>query len=977
MESSRALLELFDAVRERCGPANWSRGVELARAGSVLGERDAGDEVVLRVATRGGLISRSVTLFVADTDWECDCPARDGACEHAAAAVIALRRAREAGESLPGQSGGTGTIGYRLERRDGALALERAVVVGAAERALLGTLAALASGRADGPAFAASQRDLAVEQALGSNLRGVLPRERVARVLAALAGSDAVRLGGVAVRTSATAVLPVARVEDRGDGFAITLEADPSVTETFENGAALCGDLLRPIGDAKLSLREQTELARGWYFSPERTAELVADVLPSLRERLPVDVRTRRLPDTTSAPPRPALDVRREGDRLSVLATIVYGDGPNARVDGARLVWLGGPLPLRDEAAERRIAGELAQKLELVPGHRVELSGAAAVALAERIARFSGEVRGRAHEHFRLAPPLVARVRVAGDDFEAWFESESPDGGGVRARRADPAAVLRAWSEGESLVPLAGGGFAPLPADWLARHGQRLADLLAARDAGGALARAALPDLARLCDDLDLPRPPSFARLAALVEGFEGIPAAELPADLGAALRAYQRRGVDWLGFLASAGLGGVLADDMGLGKTCMSLCALRGRTLVVCPTSVLQNWQDEIAKFRPALRASLYHGPRRALDPMADVTVTSYAILRLDADALAALSFGTVILDEAQAIKNPDSQLAQAAYRLRGDFKLALSGTPVENRLEELWSLFHFANRGLLGGRADFDARYARPIRDGVPGAGARLRERIRPFLLRRRKREVAPELPPRTEITLRCELPDSERAVYDAIRAATRAEVVERLRAGGSVLAALEALLRLRQAACHPGLVPGQHAETSSKLEMLLESLENVVEDGHKALVFSQWTQLLDRVEPLLRRAEFPFARLDGSTRDRAGVVARFQDESGPPILLVSLRAGGTGLNLTAADHVFLLDPWWNPAVEDQAADRTHRIGQERPVFVYRLVARETVEEGILALQARKRELAASALEGAEAGAALTREDLLGLLE
>jgi SNF2 family DNA or RNA helicase len=568
-------------------------------------------------------------------------------------------------------------------------------------------------------------------------------------------------------------------------------------------------------------------------------------------------------------------------------------------------------------------------------------------------------------------------VRAAGDDLEAWFESTSAESGIPRVRRADAAAVLRAWSEGESLVPLAGGGFAPLPSDWLARHGQRLADLLAAREADGSLARAALPDLARLCDDLDLPRPPSFARLAALVGDFEGIPAAPLPPDLRGALRSYQRRGVDWLAFLREAGLGGVLADDMGLGKTAQALCAVRGRTLVVCPTSVLQNWLDELAKFRPALRPSLYHGPRRALDREADVTVTSYAILRLDAEALAAESFDTVILDEAQAIKNPDSQIAQAAYRLRGEFRLALTGTPVENRLDELWSLYHFAARGLLGGRADFDKRYARPIRDGVPGAAARLRERIRPFLLRRLKREVAPELPPRTEITLRCELDASERAVYDAIRAATRAEVVERLRAGGSVIAALEALLRLRQAACHSGLVPGQHAETSSKLETLLEALETVIEDGHKALVFSQWTELLDRVEPLLRRAEYPFTRLDGSTRDRAAVVARFQDESGPPILLVSLRAGGTGLNLTAADHVFLLDPWWNPAVEEQAADRTHRIGQERPVFVYRIVARETVEEGILALQARKRELAASALEGAEAGASLTREDLLGLLE
>jgi SNF2 family DNA or RNA helicase len=292
------------------------------------------------------------------------------------------------------------------------------------------------------------------------------------------------------------------------------------------------------------------------------------------------------------------------------------------------------------------------------------------------------------------------------------------------------------------------------------------------------------------------------------------------------------------------------------------------------------------------------------------------------------------------------------------------------------LWSQIHFLNRGLLGGREDFEERYARPVADGVPGAAARLRERIRPFVLRRLKQEVAPELPPRTEAELRCELTPEEREVYDTVRAATLREVVENLKAGAGVLKALEALLRLRQAACHSGLIPGREAETSSKVALLLESLDEVIAEGHKALVFSQWTSLLDRVEPHLAAAGIAFERLDGSTRDRAGVVARFQDDAGPPVLLASLKAGGTGLNLTAADHVFLLDPWWNPAVEDQAADRAHRIGQERPVMVYRLVAEDTVEERILALQERKRALAGAALGEADRAAALTREDLLALL-
>jgi SNF2 family DNA or RNA helicase len=361
----------------------------------------------------------------------------------------------------------------------------------------------------------------------------------------------------------------------------------------------------------------------------------------------------------------------------------------------------------------------------------------------------------------------------------------------------------------------------------------------------------------------------------------------------------------------------------------------------------------------------------------VSDVTLTSYALLRLDADALAARSWPVVVLDEAQAIKNPDSQVTRAAYRLQGGLKLAVTGTPLENRLEELWSLMHFTNPGLLGGRADFATRYADGIEAGSAEHAAALRRRVGPFVLRRLKRDVAPELPARTEAIRYVTLEESERAVYDAIHAATRADVVRLLQGGGSVLKALEALLRLRQAACHVGLVPGQTARSSSKVRSLVEALENAAADGHRALVFSQWTSLLDLIEPELTQAGLSFIRLDGSTPDRGAITRAFQAPDGPTVLLMSLKAGGTGLTLTAADHVFLVDPWWNPAVEAQAADRAHRIGQERPVFVYRLVAQGTVEERILALQASKRALFEAALEGGAGAGALTREDLLALFD
>ncbi len=966
---------LFEAVRAACSPTTWSRGVELTRRKAVSQERAGRDERVFRVVTRGGMICPRVTLYTDDDDWDCDCPSREPACEHVAAAVIACRQAEERGDEITAAEEAAGHIRYRFFRQGTELHLERLVRYGGGWHTLESTIAALTSRRVDGPPVAATQADLAVELVLDSLRPARVPRHSAEKLLAALTRCEDVRLEEDPVGVSRQPVLPVVRVTDQGDGFRLQLVDEENVAEVFDNGMALAGNELRPIGASKLSGSELHRLPRGSYYGPDRIAELVTEVLPSLAERVRIDARTDRLPRAVREKPRILIDVQREGETLTVLPTLVYGDPPTARIDGGRLVHLQGAMPLRDDAEERRQVGRLQRELGLAPGVRVPFHGEEGVRFARRLERWQGEVKGAAHRWFREAPPLVPRLRLDPASFEVGFEVE-PSSGGARAGRADAGAVLRAWREGASLVPLVDGGWSPLPADWLTRHGERLADLLAAREEAGQLPGCALPDLARMCEELDRPAPPRSARLRSLAESFAGIPEAALPGDVRACLRDYQRRGVDWLVFLREAGLGGMLADDMGLGKTLQALCAVRGRTLVVAPTSVMQNWLEEAARFRPGLRCSRYHGPDRTLDPSADLTVTTYAILRLDEDALAGERWDTVVLDEAQAIKNPESQVAQAAYRLQAGFRLTLTGTPVENRLDELWSQFHFANRGLLGGRRDFDERYARPISNGKPGVAQRLRERIRPFLLRRLKDEVASELPPRTDVVLHCELSAEERAVYDTVRAATLSSVVERLQKGGSILAALEALLRLRQAACHPALVPGQSASTSAKVELLRDALETVVAEGRKALVFSQWTSMLDLVEPHLRGAGISFLRLDGSTRDRAAVVRDFQNVQGPPTMLISLRAGGTGLNLTAADHVFILDPWWNPAVEDQAADRAHRIGQERPVMVYRLVAEETVEERILALQQRKRELADAALGDADQAASITRDELLALL-
>ena len=578
----------------------------------------------------------------------------------------------------------------------------------------------------------------------------------------------------------------------------------------------------------------------------------------------------------------------------------------------------------------------------------------------------------RAPTPSKPTPTLSPHWKASGSDYDVTFRAT---GDGGETFELPSAQVLPVWRRGAPTIEVKRGLLAALPVDWLARYGPILERLHAARDQAGKIQRWARPVAASLCLALNAVPPPELAGLAALLDDFSGVPSAHLPSGLKIKLRDYQRRGVDWLCLLRDAELGALLADDMGLGKTVQTICILRHRTLIVAPTSTLPNWVAEIRKFRPRLKVSLYHGQNRRLDPKAEVIVTSYTLLRNDKDKLCKHEWDIVVLDEAQAIKEARTVTAGAAFALKARWRLALSGTPVENRLTELWSICHFLNPGLLGAGKDFISAFSRPIESGSAAELAELQAKIRPFVLRRRKSEVARELPPRTDIVLTCQLDEHEREVYDALRAASHDDVTKHLKAGGDVLAALELLLRLRQAACHVGLVPGQTATRSSKLDLLLEHLVDVTGNGHRALVFSQWTSLLDKLEPALAAHRLDFVRLDGKTQDRETVVARFQAANGPPVMLLSLKAGGVGLNLTAADHVYLLDPWWNPAAEDQAADRTHRIGQDRPVFVHRLVAEDTVEERILELHRSKRELAVTAVDGSQTPN-LTREDLLELL-
>ncbi len=482
--------------------------------------------------------------------------------------------------------------------------------------------------------------------------------------------------------------------------------------------------------------------------------------------------------------------------------------------------------------------------------------------------------------------------------------------------------------------------------------------------------------------------------LAQKLRAFSGIDALNAPKALEATLRPYQLEGVAWLQFLRQYELAGVLADDMGLGKTVQALAHLlleqqAGRltepAMVVMPTSLVTNWRLETARFAPSLKVAVLHGQNRdhSILEGADLILTTYPILLRDFDKLKKRKFHTIILDEAQYIKNAKSSTAQAASALKAKYRLCLTGTPLENHLGELWSIYNFLMPGFLGDDTSFKQTYRTPIeRGGDTHRRDLLARRVKPFLLRRTKAEVAKELPEKTEIIVPLELQGTQRDLYETIRVAVSEKIRQEVASKGlarSQIVVLDALLKLRQACCDPKLVKLEQAKSvthNAKLEWLEETLPPLVDDGRKVLLFSAFASLLGNLESTLQQMGIPYSKLTGQTKDRAKQINDFQDGI-TSVFLISLKAGGVGLNLTAADTVIHFDPWWNPAAENQATDRAHRIGQTKKVFVYKLITQGSLEQKILELQQRKAELARGILEGGLSSAvALTQDDLNQLL-
>ena len=741
---------------------------------------------------------------------------------------------------------------------------------------------------------------------------------------------------------------------------------------------------------------------------PEAAKGEAARVLTTLASLVPVHS---SLPGTTHAvttvpaDPRPRVHLLPHGAgfRLEILVRPLDTGGPYLRpgegavslmadVEGSRC------LAERDLEEERRRAGALERSLPVL-ATLPELDGQwyaatpeealpVLVELREAVARGEALVEWPEGEKFKLSRPVSAadlNLRLGSGD--RWFTVE----GELRVddeRVLDMRQLLElVQATPHRFLPLGEGEFVALTRE-LRRHLEELAAYVERRGRKltlHPLAALALDDLTGQVGRLDA-APGWHDRLAEMRAALARTETP--PSTLKARLRDYQLQGFQWLARLAHLGFGACLADDMGLGKTVQALavilhCADQGPTLVVAPTSVCANWLTEARRFAPTLRLVPFGGADRQaqladLGPF-DLVVTSYGLLHQEAALLTGVAWQTVVLDEAQAIKNSTTRRSQAAMHLQAQFRLITTGTPIENHLGEFFTLFHFINPGLLGSRERFNERFAAPIeRHNDREAGRRLKKLIQPFILRRLKAQVLEELPPRTEVLLEVELSPEETAFYEALRR----QALERIETEGGAnghqrMRILAEITRLRQACCHPRLVLPESTLPGAKLALFAEVVGELLDNGHKALVFSQFVGHLALIRAYLDEHAIPYRYLDGSTpaRERQREVEAFQAGQGD-LFLISLKAGGLGLNLTAADYVIHMDPWWNPAVEDQASDRAHRIGQQRPVTVYRLVARNTIEEKIVRLHGEKRDLADSLLEGTDASGRISADDLLRLI-
>jgi superfamily II DNA or RNA helicase len=844
-------------------------------------------------------------------------------------------------------------------------------------------------------------------------------RDSFLRLLPSLQNHPRLTFGkGTHATVSSAAVRPQLEVEQRANG-GITVRAKPipntmllwNATEAWllrDREFVRCGEAL-PAGAAHL-------LGSPLQLEGERALQFLAFDLPRLRDAFDIEADEGvRLPQVI--PATPAFGLRLAGTLNSVTAELLctYGNRPafKAATNEEDEFVFRDPenvdrILLRNIPAERAAVA----RLERVGFARTDAAGFVLHGQPEIVRFFASDypkfqrdwnvtLTAQVEKWTSEIERVTPRLEIVGsgvDWFEVRYSLVTP--GGQEFSNSEIQQLLRS---GRNQTRLKNGRLAAIDTAGLEDFEQVIRDCDPAQTQPGLyrINRAHAPYVQETARELGS----TIADRREALKKF--ITSADTPVDdakerlgsLAKILREYQVAGFEWLMRLAANNLGGILADEMGLGKTVQTLAFLRAQkksvrpdsveppkpALIVCPTSLVTNWQSEAQKFTPELKTLVLEGPNRSalfksIDN-ADVVITSYALLRRDIDDLRTFQFSTAVLDEAQHIKNPETQNAQSAFALRAKHRFVLTGTPMENSVRDLWSIMNFSLPGYLGPHKDFRERYELPLaRGGAPDVQRRLSRRLQPFLLRRRKRDVAKDLPEKIEQVVPCDLASSQRSVYDALLREIQSGLGSsgaKTNAGAQRMKMLTGLLRLRQVCCDLRLVGLEKEDPSAKLELLDELLGEAIDGDHRVLVFSQFVSMLHLVRDRLEERKLTYCYLDGSTKQRQEEVNRFQSDDTIPVFLISLKAGGVGLNLSAADTVIHFDPWWNPAVEAQATDRAHRIGQTRVVTAYKLITRDTVEEKILKLQDKKRAAIDAALDSEEPlMTGLTTEELEELL-
>ncbi len=865
-------------------------------------------------------------------------------------------------------------------------------------------------------------RDRAIMGLLSSrsyyNFSSYIPEEVIDPLFRLLIDEEYVFLGSSQIRP-AIALLPVEAsliLKEEGENHKLEVSFEPKDINEFKDRLFILGENRPWLTDGFAFYPLETELPGSLLrlflknpqvLSKEQISLFMEHYYDALLDKDALEVRSTKIQDVhDDISPRPVLYLEDGNGGIVLKPCFAYGDGPPQITPGtsARTVkatigddsfWVRRQIGFEEGAL--KMFEEVGVKLERDGVGR--LDGDSALGFLQNT---TGVLRSKGWEivgelkSLRLSR-TVPKVRGAITSGIDWFDLNLAIGYGDVD--VDFSTVLAAYRSGRQYIRLDDGSWGILPLDWLKKAVAPLEELsnIEGQDKGSIknsdrlkIRPYHIPLAEEILTGIDIQSTPAFESLRKRLNSFKGIEEVDVPSGLTAGLRDYQKRGLDWLGFLSEFSFGGILADDMGLGKTIQTLAHfLRYKeksvsskpSLIVAPTSVAYNWQEESLRFTPELKVVVLTGPERHQHfesiNEADLVITTYALLRRDFNELSKHAYHYIILDEAQFIKNPAAQTTKLCKSLTGNYRLALTGTPLENNLTEVWSIFDFLMPGLLGSHKSFQERYEKPIAKAQDKeAMERLKRRLRPFILRRVKQDVARELPPKTEIIAHCGMTSPQKTLYEQVLNTYRAKVFEAVAKKGierSQITILDALLKLRQVCNHPQLlkVASNKVKTSGKMELFQEMVEELVSEGHRALVFSQFTQMLAIVRQWLDHKGIHYCYLDGRTRDRSKVIKEF-NENGTPLFLISLKAGGTGLNLTVADYVIHIDPWWNPAVENQATDRAHRIGQDKHVFVYKMITKDSIEEKILKLQKRKKELFDSLLSEGGLSKSLTREDL-----